>query len=83
MVKAYLTSHVISKGIEEVEGTFCGGSFRYADLNGGRYSRFAFAPRNECFSTREDAIARAEEIRQNRLVSLESQIKRLKDLRFD
>lgn len=83
MVKAYLTSHVISKGIEEVEGDFYGGAFRYADLTGGRYSRFAFAPQNECFTTREDAIARAEEVRQNRLASLEAQIKRLKELRFD
>ena len=82
MVKAYITSHVISKGIEEVEGEFYRGSFRYADSFSGRYSRFAFAPKNEFFLNREEAVAHAEEIKRKRLASLHEQIARLERLHF-
>lgn len=84
MVKAYVTSHVISKGIVEVEGELVSGGavFRYAPPHGGYYERYAFARKDNFFLNKEEAIQYAESIRQKRIESLKEQIARLEEIKF-
>lgn len=83
MVKVYVTSHAISRGIEEFEGAINGGVFVYSERNGGGYSRFAVIKEGDFFLKREDALVRANELKPRRLESLVEQIRRLESLSFE
>lgn len=83
MTTVYVTTHAITKGIEEAEGSFSGSAFRYAGLGTGNYSRFSFAPANHVFVNRGDAVVNAERMRDERVASLRRQIERLESLTFE
>ena len=76
-ITAWVTKRALTSGIEKIDGKF---SYRYKDaffygVHGSAYG-------DEWHRTEAEAVARAEQMRVNRIASLEKQIAKLKKLSF-
>jgi len=75
-MKAYITKYALSKGIFELEG-----EKRGIAIAAPHYDGWYYPP--DWYETREEAIARAEQMRQKKIASLEKQIEKLKNMKFE
>lgn len=76
----YLTKHALSKGkIEVVTGEFsvCDPEW-VTSKHGGWWSTFKLG--RDIFRTREEAVAKADELRKKKIASLHKQIKKLSEM---
>ena len=79
-MKVWISKHALTKGIFEMD-------VRISEDGKSAYGQ-SF---NECYhkkgiewhETREDAVRRAEEMRENKIRNLEKQIRKLKDMTFE
>jgi hypothetical protein len=77
MMKAWITKYALSKGVFEAEVVEC--NYRAARRIDGP---FAYYVEDDWHRTEEAAIARAEQMRTDRIASLRRQIARLEELTF-
>lgn len=82
-MKAFITKYALTQGILEMEAN------RDGDLiwvKGGFVGRDFFCSqyfhKGEWFLTKEEAIVKAEEMRQKKIKSLEKQLAKLKEMQF-
>lgn len=79
----YVTKYALTKGIQMHEvGEPSGSTELVTDVRGWQYGEFHGQGR-EWHKTLESARIRAEELREAKIVSLQKQIKKLKNLRFE
>lgn len=76
-MKVYITRNALTKGIIETEGEMFTGP-RIDDIR----TPLGFYCGGDWHRTKEDAIQRAEAMRDRRIQSLKEQIKKLEDLKF-
>lgn len=76
----YITKYALTKGIKKEKGELlCNGSmFRVTDGYAGLYFHGT-----DFHETSKSAIAKAEQMRTNKIASLNNQIKKLEKMRFD
>lgn len=80
-MKIWITKYALTQGIIEAEGEQCGFEWISAIWdNGYRCGGFK---QGEWFNTKERAIKKAEEMRQEKIESLKKQIKKLEEMRFE
>lgn len=79
--KVYITKYALTQGIYEmkVEGKSDDGKSVY----GKAWNEAFYGEGKEWCRTKEEAIRRAEEIREKKIDSLKKQIEKLKTLKFD
>ena len=79
----YLAKYALSKGkIEVVTGEWLDGDPKWVtSKHGGLWSTFKLG--REIFRTREEAVAKADELRKKRIASLHKQIKKLGEMVFE
>lgn len=78
-MRAWITKYALTDGVFEVDGEATqSGCLRYKS---GDY--YSFVSGGDWHPTREQAVARAEDMRIRKLKSLDNQIKRVSSLRFD
>lgn len=75
-MKVYVTKYALTAGIKEMEGRLLEGYFKPDKGYSGLITK------NHFFEKREDAVAAADKMRQKKIASLESQIKKLKQKSF-
>jgi len=80
-MKVWITKYALTQGIFEVEAERC---VNVDDnmINAGKFGLFHGAGK-EWHVNKEDAIKRAEEMRQNKIVNIQKQINKLQNLRFE
>ena len=78
----YLARYALSKGkIEVVTGEYSVCDTEWVtSKHGGLWSAFKLG--REIFRTREEAVAKADELRKKRIASLHKQIKKLSEMEF-
>jgi hypothetical protein len=79
-LKAFVTKYALSGGIQEIEAEDCFAISRnmIRDIN----SSLSLYHKGDWHRTKEDAVARAEEMRTAKIASLEKSIERIKKLKF-
>lgn len=85
-MKAFITKYALTRGIFEKDGRDVGyGTFRIdAGFYSGHYSfAYFYYHKGEWFLTKEEAVIKAEEMRQKKIKTLEKQLSKLKTLKFD
>lgn len=75
---AYITKYALTEGIFEAEGEESNGYFYYGK---GGYDRNQACP-EDWHRTREEAVARAEDMRKRKIASLKKSIAKMEALRF-
>lgn len=75
--KAFVTKYALSSGIKTVEATRAISDPRYIS-----YGTNGFVGPTDWHNNEEDAKAKAESMRKKKIKSLESQLKKLRDLKF-
>lgn len=81
-MKIWITKYALSEGIIEKEGEECPGFPRMIQIRipGKASSEFFHKP--DWHTSKEEAISRAEEMRQKKIASLQKQIKKLERMTF-
>jgi hypothetical protein len=75
-MKRWISKFALTKGVFEAEGRMSEmGYFRVT----GYYSTFC---KSEYHATREEAVAKAEKMRERKIISLQNQIEKLRLLKF-
>ena len=77
-MKIYNTKYSLTKGILLQEGELLMGNV--VRVGEGPYA--TYLPSNDWHTTKEAAIARAEQMRDNKIASLKKQLKRLEEMGF-
>lgn len=80
-MKAFITKYALTKGIVETEGQFNRSGWLHMDKKIPEFWQCGF-PARCSHTTREAAIARAEEMRVKKIESLRKQITKLENLKF-
>lgn len=78
-MKVWISKYALTKGIYEVEVITTEFETMVVDKSN---PTFMFYHKGEWHKTKEDAIKRAEEMRNKKIKSLEKQINKLKNMRF-
>lgn len=78
-MKIWVTKYALTKGVLEFDAEICSPPTMVKVL-GGRYSTYFH--RGDWFTSRSDAIDRADDMRDARIKSLEKQLVRLRKLEF-
>lgn len=78
-MKAWITKHALTAGIEELDGNQFGDHGKYFSVNG----EYSLVCENDWHRTREAAIVRAEAMRVAKIASLRKSIAKLEKLRFE
>ena len=88
-MKVWITKYALTDGIEEIDSNQVK-EFEITDMGylyfrrNGKYSyTMAIYSQKDWHRTKESAIKKAEEMRQNKIVSLKKQIKKLEEMRFE
>ncbi|HAO26757.1 MAG TPA: hypothetical protein DCQ68_01865 [Chryseobacterium indologenes] len=76
----YVTKFALTKGIIESEGEIVEGNSKMLRTTIDLYQAFVFKP--DWYENKNEAINRAEEMRNKKIASLENQIKKLKKIKF-
>lgn len=80
-MKVWITKYALTDGIIEADAELCGLDIISASWdNGTRCNNFKG---EEWWSTKKNAIEKAEEMRQKKIASLKKQIKNLEGMRFE
>lgn len=80
-MKFYITKHVFTDGIIEVNGEICHNiSDKMISVNMGRYNQHYHKP--FWHETREDAVKHAEKIRERKIISLKKSIVKIENIVF-
>lgn len=79
-ITIWVSKYALSKGVYEAQARDCGGGMVKVTTTGMYY--FLHSEGTQWHRTREDAVARAEQMRQKRIVSLRKQIAKLQAMRF-
>lgn len=79
-IKAWITKHALTEGIEVVDAEVCGDGGMIAYGNVGYGSQYAH--RKDWHRTPEAALARAEEMRKAKIASLKKSIAKMEALTF-
>lgn len=79
MTKIYVTKYALTLGINVMEAEI--NSRGYA-FSGGGFNRYCLGP-NDYWLTPEDAITRATEMRERKILSLEKQLSKLRSMTFE
>lgn len=81
-MKAYITKYALTNGIEEVDGNFVGGqTFERTDIGRNPFRPYERKP--DWHETREDAVKRANEMRDKAIKSAEKKLAKLRKMRFE
>ena len=80
-MKVWITAYALTRGIIEAEGEPCGLECVFVSLYNGRLREYF--EQGEWFDTKERAIEKAEELRLEKIFSLERQIEKLERMRFE
>ena len=75
-MKVYITRNALVEGIRVIDAS------PSTISDGGFETNISFCRKNECHLTIEEAIKRAEEMRDRKIASLEKQIKKLQEMKF-
>lgn len=81
IITAYITKYALTEGILELRVELVGDNM--VKCTTSTYPQYFHREGRDWHRTKESAIARAEVIRATKLKSIEKQIKRIKELRFD
>lgn len=81
-MKVWITKYALTKGIVEREGKLTSNN-SISIINQGRSLPTYWFYEGEWYSDKESAIKKAEEMRQKKIKSLEKQIKKLEEMRFE
>ncbi|MGK9167913.1 hypothetical protein KXR53_16520 [Inquilinus limosus] len=81
-VKVWITKYALSAGIQEVEGELSGAPADMIVVQSQMGTVYYHGEGRDWHRTREEAVARAEEMRKKRVASLKKQITKLKKLKF-
>ena len=76
-MRAYITKYALTWGIEEVEGEVTS-DFSDVLVHGAQPYGRTYTHKGDWFTTREEAVTRCEELRKNKIASLERAINKLK-----
>ncbi len=76
----YITKYALTKGIIESEGEIVGSDSKMLITTINSYRAYFHKP--DWHQNKNEAIYKAEEMRKKKLVSLEGQIEKLKNLKF-
>ena len=80
-MKVWITKYALTDGIIEADAELCGLDIISASWdNGTRCNNFKG---EEWWSTKKNAIEKAEEMRQKKITSLKKQIEKLEGMRFE
>ena len=80
-MKVWITKYALTDGIIEADAELCGLDIISASWdNGIRCNNFKG---EEWWSTKKNAIEKAEEMRQKKITSLKKQIEKLEEMRFE
>lgn len=79
MLKRWVTKYALTTGVVKVEGKF-GSDKKYFYSDQG-WAMIQYGPKDH-HDTREQAVARAEEMRQAKIKSLQKQLDRINKLEF-
>ena len=81
MMKVWITKYALTSGIKEIECEDCeNGAVKEIENS---LPTFYHGEGKEWHQTKESAIQKAEEMRQNKIASLKKQIEKLERLRFE
>ena len=84
-IKAYVTKYVLTQGILEVDAEICMNvsedmlSYR----GSGGFIEFCHGEGKEWHKTKEEAILRANKLRDTKINNIKKQIKKLEDMKFE
>lgn len=81
-MKVYITKYALTQGIYEAEAEECSGFNGMIKID-GEYPEYYHREGRDWCRTKEDAVKRAEEMREKRILSLKKQIEKLEKLRFE
>lgn len=81
MIEAWLTQYALSTGIKKVQGTVTGNMLSYSEFSNG--VQMLYAHGKDWHTTKESAIARAEEMRTGKIKSLRKAIEKLEGMTFN
>lgn len=86
-MKVWITKYALTKGILEKEcHDFCldtDSTGNMICINENGYRQYYHGKGQEWHDCKESAIAKAEEVREKKIVSLKKQIKKLEDMKFE
>jgi hypothetical protein len=81
-MKVYVTKYALTQGILEEEATLVGEARIKVSGDSSRGVFHAFYYKPDWYETREEAVARAEEMRKRKIASLEKSLKKFKNMKF-
>lgn len=83
-MKVYITKYALTEGITEKEVELCQTNFDMVQTKDGmRFNCYYHGEGKEWHRTWESAVARAEEMRQKKIKSVEKQLEKLKNMKFE
>lgn len=81
-MKVYITKYALTQGIFEAEAEECPGFKGMIEIS-GEYPEYYHGEGKDWHRTKAGAVKRAEEMREKKILSLQKQIERLKNLKFE
>ncbi len=78
-MKVWITKYALTQGVREASGSIYYRSSNYLKADGFPW----LITKPDWHATKKEAIARAEEMRQKKILSLKKQIAKLEKLRFE
>ncbi len=83
-MKAFITKYALTQGILERDGHVSSDDVLCISGNysNGSFTFTTYYHKGEWFKTKEEAIVKAEEMRQKKIKSLEKQLAKLKEMQF-
>lgn len=82
-MKVYITKYALTEGIIEAEGEPYGLELEWVSASWDDGYKCGDFEQGEWYDTKERAIQKAEEMRQNKIASLKKQIEKLERMRFE
>lgn len=83
-MKVWITKYALTQGIDEVEAEICDSNMIKVKARGtGCIDEYYHGKGKEWHLDRESAVKKAEEMKLKKIASLEKQIKKLKELKFE
>ena len=82
-MKVWITKYALTQGIIEIEAEECGKGFEGMIQTKEKCPSYYHGEGKDWHRTKEDAIKKAEKIRQKKIESLKKQIKKLEEMRFE
>lgn len=79
-MKVFVSRHAITNGITEHDATISGNG--YASAQGNRWGFYSLKMGRDAHLTREEAVAKANDMRRKKIASLQKQIDKLEQMTF-